>query len=46
MSRLVLCAIVIAAVVIALHSASISLVLAALCGACGVVSLALGPSQA
>jgi hypothetical protein len=46
MSRLVLCAILAAAIVIALHSGSVMLALAAICGACGVISLAGVPAKA
>lgn len=46
MSRFVLFAILAAAVVVALHSSSVLLALAAVSGACGVVSLAFGPIKA
>lgn len=45
MSRLVLCAILAAAVYIGLHSGSPMLALAAICGAFGVASLATGPTR-
>ena len=45
MSRLVLCTMLAAALVIALHSGSVMLALAALCGTCGVVSLVGLPAR-